>query len=298
MKMRYKQNTVDFHPQADVIKKAWETEKEKYNARYAAFFDRIKLKPSKDQIVPRSFIYCLPTGNVDFDNGIDAATPKKDPFYGVKGGGFPVGKTTILSGRSGVGKSQLVYNLCRNSAFNTLYVDSEGGIIDAQADNVFVYNTEVLEDCWMVVIKAIESGEFNCIVIDSLTNLKTREDMQKEEGEGPRMGQKAQVMGSFLTKLNAMLLKYDVAVVIISQERESMDLFRKDPVLPGGASILYNSTLILGLLSNKSDEIKDKETGLKIGQKTRVKIRKNRFGPDNCEFTCKLMFQDPNGGVK
>lgn len=122
--------------------------------------------------------------------------------------------------------------------------------------------------------------------------------MQKDDGEAPRMGQRAQVMGNFLTKLNAMLMKHDVAVVVISQERESMDLFRKDPVLPGGASILYNSSLILGLLSNKADEIKDKATGLKVGQKTRVKIRKNRFGPDNCEFSCKLMFQDDNGGVK
>lgn len=296
--MRFKQNTVEFHPQAEQIKKAWEDEVGKYNERYTEFFKTIGVKPSKDQIVPRSFIYCLPTGNTEFDQGINAATPRKDPFYGTQGGGFPVGRITVLSGRSGVGKSQLVYNLCRNAAFKTLYVDSEGGVVDAQSENVFVYNTEVLEDCWMVTLRAIESGKYNCIVIDSLTNLKTREDMQKDDGDGPRMGQRAQVMSNFLTKLSALLLKHDVAVVIISQERESMDLFRKDPVLPGGASILYSSTLILGLLSNKSDEIKDKNTGLKIGQKTRVKIRKNRFGPDNCEFNCKIMFQDTNGGMK
>jgi RecA/RadA recombinase len=150
----------------------------------------------------------------------------------------------------------------------------------------------------MVVMKAIESGKFNCIVIDSLTNLKTRDDMQKEDGEGPRMGQRAQVMNNFLVKLNAKLMKNEVAVVVISQERESMDLFKKDPVLPGGASVLYSSSVIMGLMSNKSEEIKDKETGLKIGQKTRVRLRKNRFGADNCEFTCKIMFQDPNGGIK
>lgn len=296
--MKFKQNTLDFHPQAKQIAKAYETEVDEYNKRYESFFKEIGAKASKNVIVPRSFIYCLPTGNVEFDRGIDAATPKKDTKYGIVGGGFPVGRTIILSGRSGVGKSQLVYNLCRNAAFKTLYIDSEGGVIDAHSENVFVYNTEVLEDCWMVAIKAIESGKYNCIVIDSLTNLKTREDMQKEDGEGPRMGQRAQVMGNFLTKLNAMLMKNDVAVVVISQERESMDLFRKDPVLPGGAAVIYNSSLILGLLSNKSDEIKDKETGLKIGQKTRVKIRKNRFGPDNCEFSCKLMFQDENGGMR
>ena len=48
-----------------------------------------------------------------------------------------------------------------------------------------------------------------------------------------------------------------------------------------------------GLLDcNKSEEIKSKETGLKIGQKTRVKVRKNRYGPDNCEFSCKIYFGD------
>lgn len=294
--MKFKQNTIDFHPQADLIKKAYADAEKKRNEHYADFYKELKLKPS--EFIPRPFVYCLPTGNAEFDAGFDAATPKKDTTYGIHGGGFPVGRTTVLSGRSGVGKSQFVYNLCRNAKFRTLYIDSEGGIIDAQNENVFVYNTEVLEDCWVVVMRAIDSGKFNCIVIDSLTNLKTREDMQKDDGEAPRMGQRAQVMNNFLTKLTAKLMSNEVAVVIISQERESMDLFKKDPVLPGGASVLYSSSAILGLMSNKSEEIKDKETGLKIGQKTRVRIRKNRFGADNCEFSCKIMFQEPNGGIK
>lgn len=294
--MKVKQNTIDFHPQAEAIKKALASAEKQRNDRYQELFKELELKPS--EYMPRPFVYCLPTGNVEFDAGFDAATPNKDTKYGIHGGGFPVGRMTVLSGRSGVGKSQFVYNLCRNAKFRTLYIDSEGGIIDAQSDNVFVYNTEILEDCWVVAMKAIDSGKFNCIVIDSLTNLKTREDMQKDDGEGPRMGQRAQVMSNFLTKLNAKLMSNDVAVIIISQERESMDLFKKDPVLPGGASILYSSSVILGLLSNKSDEIRDKDTKLKIGQKTRVKIRKNRFGADNCEFTCRIMFQEPNGGVR
>lgn len=294
--MKVKQNTIDFHPQAEAIKKALASAEKQRNDRYQELFKELELKPS--EYMPRPFVYCLPTGNVEFDAGFDAATPNKDTKYGIHGGGFPVGRMTVLSGRSGVGKSQFVYNLCRNAKFRTLYIDSEGGIIDAQSDNVFVYNTEILEDCWVVAMKAIDSGKFNCIVIDSLTNLKTREDMQKDDGEGPRMGQRAQVMSNFLTKLNAKLMSNDVAVIIISQERESMDLFKKDPVLPGGASILYSSSVILGLLSNKSDEIRDKDTKLKIGQKTRVKIRKNRFGADNCEFTCKIMFQEPNGGIR
>lgn len=296
--MKYPQNTADFHPQSKDIYKAYADGEKKYIKQYDEFFKTLGVKQPKDIIVPRDFVYCLPTGNAEFDAGIEAATPRKDLKYGIVGGGFPVGRISVLSGRSGVGKSQLIYNLCCNAAFKTLYVDTEGGIIVRENDNVFVYNTEVLEDCWLVVIKAINSGKYNCVVIDSLTNLKTREDMQKEDGDTPRMGQRAQVMNSFLTKLTAALLKNDVAVVIISQERESMDLFRKDPVLPGGASILYSATFLLGLLSNKSDEIKDKNTGLKIGQKTRVKIRKNRFGPDNCEFNCKIMFQDENGGIK
>ena len=294
--MKVKQNTIDFHPQAEAIKKALASAEKQRNERYQELFKELELKPS--EYMPRPFVYCLPTGNVEFDAGFDAATPNKDTKYGIHGGGFPVGRMTVLSGRSGVGKSQFVYNLCRNAKFRTLYIDSEGGIIDAQSDNVFVYNTEILEDCWVVAMKAIDSGKFNCIVIDSLSNLKTREDMQKDDGEGPRMGQRAQVMSNFLTKLNAKLMSNDVAVIIISQERESMDLFKKDPVLPGGASILYSSSVILGLLSNKSDEIRDKDTKLKIGQKTRVKIRKNRFGADNCEFSCRIMFQEPNGGIR
>lgn len=296
--MKFKQNTVDFHPQAKEIKAAYKEAEEQRMARYGALFEELGIKKPKETEMPRPFIYCLPTGNAEFDAGFDAATPGKDRTYGIHGGGFPVGKITVLSGRSGVGKSQFVYNLCRNADFKTLYIDSEGGIVDAQSDNVFVYNTEILEDCWTIAMRAIDSGKFNCVVIDSLSNLKTREDMQKDDGEGPRMGQRAQVMGNFLVKLTAKLMSNDVAVVVISQERESMDLFKKDPVLPGGASILYTSSVIMGLLSNKSEEIKSKETGLKIGQKTRVRLRKNRFGSDNCEFTCKIMFQDPNGGIK
>lgn len=295
--MKFSQNTVDFHPQAETIKKAYADAEKQRTDRYSQLFKELGIS-QKNEITPRSFIYCLPTGNKDFDEGIDSATPNKDTIYGIHGGGFFVGRPMVIHGRSGVGKSQFIYNLCKNAAFKTLYIDSEGGIVDSQNDNVFVYNTEVLEDCWSVVMKAIECGKFNCIVIDSLTNLKTREDMQKDDGEGPRMGQKAQMVGHFLTKLVAKLMTNEVAVVIISQERDSLDLFKKDPVLPGGASVLYQSSVILGLMSNKSEAIKDKESGLKIGQKTRVKVRKNRFGPSDCEFSCKIMFKDGSNGQK
>lgn len=289
--MKFSQNTADFHPQAETIRKAYaDAEKQRAN-RYSDLFKELEISP-KEAITPRSFVYCLPTGNADFDSGIDEATPGKDKLYGIHGGGFFVGRPTVIHGRSGVGKSQFIYNLCKNAPFRTLYIDTEGGIVDSQLDNVMVYNTEILEDCWRIVMRAIDCGKFNCIVIDSLTNLKTRDDMQQDDGDMPRMGQRAQVVGSFLNKLVAKLMVNEVAVVIISQERESMDLFKKDPVLPGGASVLYQSSVILGLMSNKSEEIKDKETGLKIGQKTRVKVRKNRFGPTGCEFTCKIMFNE------
>ena len=285
-----KQNTLDFHPQADKIKKAYKDAKKNRAEKQKEILEELKISPTSD-IVPRPLIYFLPTGNADFDQCTDALTPHKDPTYGTSGGGLAVGKVTIISGRSGVGKSQFAYNLCKNAPFRTLYIDTEGGIVDEQCDNVVVYNTEILEQCWKVTMAAIDTGKFNCIVIDSLTNLKTREDMQQDEGEMPRMGQRAQVMNSFLTRLTAKLMYNDVAIIVISQERQSFDLFKRDPVLPGGDSLLYATSMILGLLSNKSDEIKDKATGLKIGQKTRVKIRKNRYGSDNCEFACKLMFR-------
>ncbi len=283
-------DTMNFHPQADLIKKALADAKQNRKKKDAELKKKLKTDLTSE-IFPRPFIYFLPTGNEEFDAGIDAITPTKDTKYGITGGGLAVGRITIISGRSGIGKSQFAYNLCKNAKFKTLYIDTEGGIIDDQVDNVTVYNTELLEQCWKIVMAAIDSKEFNCIVIDSLTNLKTREDMQKEDGEMPRMGQRAQVMNSFLTKLCAKLMNNDVAVLVISQERQSFDMFKRDPILPGGDSLLYSTSMILGLLSNKSDEIKDRETGLKIGQKTRVKVRKNRFGPDNCEFVCKVLFK-------
>jgi len=284
-------DTLSYHPQADDIARRYKEADEYRKETNGDLLTELGIDDKTD-ITPRPLVYFLPTGNTEFDSGIDYVTPKKDPKGEIKGGGLAVGRFTIISGRSGVGKSSFCYNLCRQAAFRTLYIDTEGGIIDQQAPNVIVYNTEVLEQCWRVVMAAIDTGRFNCIVIDSLTNLKTREDMQKEDGEMPRMGQRAQVMNSFLTKLTAKLMSHDVAVVIVSQERESMDLFKKDPVLPGGASLLYGSSVILGLQSNKSEEIKSKDTGLKIGQKTRVKVRKNRYGPDNCEFACKIYFGD------
>lgn len=293
--MKVPQNTIDFHPQAEEIRKAYAQAEKTRKEQYGELFEMLGIKQGNDTIDPRPFIYFLPTGNEEFDSNIDYITPKKDKIYGIHGGGLAVGKVTIISGRSGVGKSQFTYNLCKNAPFKTLYIDTEGGIVDTQEKNVFVYNTEVLEDCWSVVMKGIDCGKFNCIVIDSLTNLKTREDMQKEDGEMPRMGQKAQVLNSFLTKLTAKLLNNDVAVVVISQERNSFDMFHPDPVLPGGNALLYATSMIFGLFSNKSNEIKDKDSKLKIGQKTKVKIRKNRFGSDNCEFECKIMFNEPGG---
>lgn len=285
------QNTLTFHPQAEDIKKAYDASKKERNDKYKDLFKKLGIKED-DNIQPRQFIYCLPTGNQEFDEGIDYITPNKDTKYGIKGGGLPVGNITIIHGRQAVGKSSFLYGLCKNAKFKTLYIDTEGGVVDRGAENVVVCPIIILENCWTAVMNAIDSGEFNCIVIDSITNLKTREDMQKEEGEMPRMGQRAQVLNSFLTKLSTKLLTNDVAVVFVSQERQSFDMFKKDPVLPGGESIKYAASLILGLTSNKADEIKDKDTQLKIGQKTKIKIRKNRYGSDNCEFVCKTYFNN------
>lgn len=284
--------TIQFHPQAKDIERRYLEAADERAVENAELQEMVNadLSGSLD-ILPRPFTYFLPTGNDQFDEWIDSITPSKDERHEIKGGGFPVGKISVIAARAGLGKTQFMYSLAKNAPFKTLYVDTEGGVNKADGkSNVYVYNSPILEQVWKVVLGAVDKGEFQLIVIDSISALKTLADMAKEDGEMPQMGERAKVLGSFLTKLSSKLLERDVAVVLISQQRENIGGYGAQKVIPGGQIMNYTPSLILELLSNKADIIRDKDTKAKIGEKVKVNIIKNRYGQDAATFDFKLFF--------
>jgi recombination protein RecA len=205
-------------------------------------------------------------------------------------GGFPVRAITEIFGRKGVGKSSLLAKLTSQQTGKTLYIDTEGAINDLGVipSNVTILRQNAVEVIWGIVNDALEENSYDLIVIDGVAALTTAKEIA-DDNDPAGFQDRAKKISSFMRNMEHYLKDSDTAVVFTNQQKESMDPFKPKQTM-GGAAVAYASSVRLELLSNSSDKIiKD---GVKVGHKIRVKLEKNRFGPDGQETTFKLLFKD------
>lgn len=232
----------------------------------------------------------ITTGNMAL-NAIISGDPRK---------GWPVGRTSMLSGLSGTGKSFLVANAIREAqkkGYFAVFLDTENSVgdefmekigVDLSEDAflpVSVYSVEEVTLFLAELFKNTEKDEKICLVIDSLSNLETEKDMEKFQTGNVAYGQglKEKLYKGLVRNINTKIGHRDMLCLINTHMYVNGSDKYGNPILKpscGSSTIFIPS---VGLELKKSDLKEGKEQiGITINAKT-YKTRYTSLGR-KCEF--------------
>jgi recombination protein RecA len=219
----------------------------------------------------------ISTGNGSMDNAT-----------GV--GGFPLGKIVELMAWEGTGKSTVALHVIAEAQKMGLVcslLDTEhsydfdyGANIGVNADDLLIFNPELLEDAANITVDLIKSEEVHVIVLDSMSALSTSKEKEGDVGDS-NMGVKARLVGQFMRKIKGIADKHKVLVIIIGQLREKMTLYGDPTTTDYGNAVKFFADIRIMLskkLAKEGDDI--------IGNAVTAKFIKNKIGKpyQNCEF--------------
>jgi RecA/RadA recombinase len=224
-------------------------------------------------------------------------------------GGIQSNRITAIAGPSGVGKSFLCYNICREAqkdGYSVIYIDTEFSIemsdmanygIDTDPDKLQLVRTNAVEDLKIMLtqllselkekkLKGADLDKF-MIVLDSAGQLASRKEVEdakagKEKADMTR----AKAMKSLFRIINADLGFLKVPLLVTNHTYMSMDLFPK-PIMSGGTGLMYSASTIL-MLSKAKLKTGDEDKDLSLGQSgvlVTAKSQKNRLAkPSKIKF--------------
>ena len=220
----------------------------------------------------------------------------------VVDGGFPRGRLILIAGEASAGKSSLTIQIAEELGKKILYADTEAtlttdyilslGATPSKFDHFIPETTESMCD---IIRQQIPN--YNVIIVDSINNSASGEQLQKTAGERT-MANRALVMSSQLPILIGLANQYNTTLIILSQVRDNMDKSNKyspDTVVPGGRSLHHNSSLTLELYKSSKKEKDEKGTlGNKDkvieGNMVRIKCTKNKVGIVNREVSVEFTY--------
>jgi recombination protein RecA len=218
-------------------------------------------------------INVIPTGSL----GLDLA-------LGV--GGYPRGRVVEIYGPEASGKTTLTLHAIAEAqkkggiaafidaehAFDRYYAEKLG--IDIE--NLIISQPDNGEQALEITDNLIRSGAIDIIVIDSVAALTPRSEIEGEMGDS-KMGLHARLMSQALRKLTGSISKTQCTVFFINQLREKIGVMFGNPeTTTGGNALKFYASIRLDI--RRSTQIKNTD-GRVLGNKTRVKVVKNKVAP-------------------
>lgn len=213
----------------------------------------------------------------------------------VTDGGLPKGRLILIAGEPSAGKSSLTIQVAESFGKKILYCDTEATLttdyLEALGTNPSSFShtiPETTEKMCDIIRKQIPN--FDAIIIDSINNSASNEQLGKEAGDRT-MANRALVLSTQLPILIGLCNQYNTTLIVLSQVRENMNKTNKyspDTVVPGGKSLHHNSSLTLELYTStkikeavsKDDVVigNNKATEEINGKLVRIKCTKNKVG--------------------
>ena len=201
-------------------------------------------------------------------------------------GGYPKGRVIEIYGPESSGKTTLTLHAiaeCQKAGGIAAFIDAEHAFDRFYAQNLGINIDELIisqpdngEQGLEIADNLIRSGAIDIIVIDSVAALTPRSEIEGEMGDS-KMGLHARLMSQALRKLTSHISKTNCTVIFINQLREKIGVMFGNPeTTTGGNALKFYASVRLDI--RRSTQIKD-TSGNVLGNKTRVKVVKNKVAP-------------------